>query len=188
MEQSKRDRSLGRFLSLVLRHNPRAAYITLDRHGWAEVEPLLAGCARAGHPITREDLERIVRENDKQRYCFDPEHRRIRANQGHSVPVMLELREAVPPDRLYHGTASRFLESIRRQGITRQSRQQVHLSADLETAWKVGERHGTPLILPVNAAAMARDGRKFWLSDNGVWLCEEVPWRYVLSGEILYHL
>ncbi len=183
-----RDESLGRFLSLVLRHKPEAAFLRLDEHGWADVDRLLAGCAQAGHPLNREDLERIVRENDKQRYRFDETGKRIRANQGHSVPVKLELREAVPPDRLYHGTASRFLESIRRQGITRQSRQQVHLSADLETAWKVGERHGTPLILPVNAAAMARDGRKFWLSDNGVWLCEEVPWRYVLSGEILYHL
>lgn len=183
-----RDESLGRFLSLVLRHKPEAAFISLDPHGWARVEDLLEGCARAGHPLSREDLERIVRENDKQRYRFDETGERIRASQGHSVPVELELREAVPPERLYHGTASRFLESIRRQGITRQSRRQVHLSADPKAAWKVGERHGTPVVLPVDAAAMARDGRIFWLSDNGVWLCEEVPWRYVLGGEILYHL
>ena len=186
MEQSKRDRSLGRFLSLVLRHNPRAAYITLDRHGWAEVEPLLAGCARAGHPITREDLERVVRENDKQRYCFDPEHRRIRANQGHSVPVELDLREAQPPARLYHGTAVRFLGCIRREGITRQSRQQVHLSAETKTAWQVGARHGAPVVLVVDAGAMAREGRRFWLSENGVWLCEEVPWRFIGDEGILW--
>lgn len=186
MEQSKQDVSLGRFLSLVLRHNPGAAYLTLDRQGWADVEALLAGCARAKHPLTREDLERIVRENDKQRYSFDADHKRIRANQGHSVPVELELREMTPPERLYHGTASRFLGSIRGTGITRQSRQQVHLSAEVETAWKVGARHGVPVVLPVDAGAMAREGRKFWLSENGVWLCEEVPWRFVVEEEILY--
>ncbi len=186
MPQRNRDESLGRFLSLVLRHNPAAAGIRLDPHGWADVDALLAGCAKAGKPLTREDLERIVRENEKQRYRFDETGRRIRANQGHSVPVELELREAAPPERLYHGTATRFLGSIRSQGITRQSRQQVHLSADLETAWKVGARHGTPVVLPIDAAAMARDGRVFWLSDNGVWLCREVPWQYVIEGEILY--
>jgi len=180
------DESLGRFLSLVLRHQPQAAFITLDRHGWADVEELLAGCARAGKAIDRETLERIVRENSKQRYSFSPDHRRIRANQGHSIPVELDLREMVPPPRLYHGTATRFLESIRQTGITRQSRQQVHLSATVETAIAVGARHGKPVVLPIDAAAMARDGRKFWQSENGVWLCEEVPWRYVLAEELIY--
>ena len=128
------DESLGRFLSLVLRHQPQAAYITLDRHGWADIEKLLAGCVRAGKSMDRETLERIVRENSKQRYSLSPDGKKIRANQGHSIPVELELREAEPPSRLYHGTATRFLESIRREGITRQSRQQVHLSATVETA------------------------------------------------------
>lgn len=186
MARKSRDESLGRFLSLVLRHDPGAAGITLDPYGWAGVDELLAGCARAGKPLSREDLERIVRENDKQRYRFDETGRKIRANQGHSVPVELELREAVPPDRLYHGTASRFLGSIQKQGITRQSRQQVHLSADPETARKVGARHGAPVVLPIDAAGMVRDGRRFWLSENGVWLCEEVPWRYVIVEDILY--
>ena len=181
-----RDESLGRFLSLVLRHKPEAAFLRLDEHGWADVDRLLAGCAQAGHPLNREDLERIVRENDKQRYRFDETGKRIRANQGHSVPVELDLREAQPPARLYHGTAVRFLGSIRREGITRQSRQQVHLSAETKTAWQVGARHGVPVVLPVDAAAMAADGHAFWLSDNGVWLCREVPWRYVLEGDILY--
>lgn len=186
MSETKRDASLGRFLSLVLRHQPEAAFIALDRHGWADVDALLAGCARAGKPMTRQDLERIVRENSKQRYRFNDDKTRIRANQGHSVPVELELREAAPPPVLYHGTALRFLDSIRKNGITRQSRQQVHLSATLETAWQVGARHGVPVVLPVDAAAMAADGHAFWLSDNGVWLCREVPWRYVLEGDILY--
>lgn len=186
MEQKEKDVRLGRFLSLVLRHRPEAAHITLDAGGWAEVEALLAGCARAGHPLTRGDLERIVRENDKQRYSFDESGTKIRANQGHSIPVELQLREAVPPERLYHGTATRFLGSIRREGITRQSRQQVHLSAEAETAWKVGARHGVPVVLPIDAGAMAREGRPFWRSENGVWLCEEVPWRFVVVEEILY--
>ncbi len=186
MPGKSRDETLGRFLSLVLRHKPEAAFLRLDPHGWAGVEELLAGCARAGRPLTREDLERIVREDGKQRYSFDREHRRLRANQGHSVPVELELREAIPPARLYHGTASRFLEGIRAGGITRQSRQHVHLSAELSTAWSVGARHGTPVVLPIDAAAMVREGRQFWLSENGVWLCREVPWRFVLAGEILF--
>ncbi len=142
------DESLGRFLSLVLRHQPQAAYITLDRHGWADIEKLLAGCVRAGKSMDRETLERIVRENSKQRYSLSPDGKKIRANQGHSIPVELELREAEPPSRLYHGTATRFLESIRREGITRQSRQQVHLSATVETAAAVGARHGSPVVLP----------------------------------------
>ncbi len=180
------DESLGRFLSLVLRHQPQAAYITLDRHGWADIEKLLAGCVRAGKSMDRETLERIVRENSKQRYSLSPDGKKIRANQGHSIPVELELREAEPPSRLYHGTATRFLESIRREGITRQSRQQVHLSATVETAAAVGALHGSPVVLPIDAAAMGRDGHAFWLSENGVWLCQEVPWRYVLEEELLY--
>ena len=138
MAQSKSDETLGRFLSLVLRHNPAAAQITLDEHGWADVEALLAGCARAGRRIGRDTLERIVRENSKQRYSFNGDHTKIRANQGHSIAVDVELRQAQPPARLYHGTAMRFLESIRAQGITRQSRQHVHLSADYPTALAVG--------------------------------------------------
>lgn len=182
--QSKRDIELGRFLSLVLRHNPAAAYIQLDTHGWADVEDLLEGCCRAGKRIDRETLERIVRENNKQRYRFNEEHTKIRANQGHSISVDVELRGAVPPTRLYHGTAVRFLESIRAQGITRQSRQYVHLSADVQTARKVGSRHGKPIVLPIDTGAMVQDGFRFYCSENGVWLCEKVPWKYVVECEI----
>lgn len=186
MEQSKRDVDLGRFLSLVLRHNPGAACLTLDPHGWADVGALLDGCRRAGKPIDRETLERIVRENNKQRYRFNEDGTKIRANQGHSVPVDLGLVPAVPPVRLYHGTAARFLDGIREKGIVRGSRQQVHLSAEIETAWKVGARHGKPVVLPIGAGRMSRDGIPFFRSENGVWLCEEVPWRYVLAAEILF--
>ena len=186
MEQSKRDIEPGRFLSLVLRHNPAAAQIRLDAHGWADVDALLAGCARAGKRIDRETLERIVRENNKQRYSFNGDHTKIRANQGHSIAVDVGLNQAPPPDRLYHGTAARFLESIRAEGITRQSRQHVHLSSDPETARKVGSRHGAPAVLPVDAGRMARDGFLFYRSVNGVWLCEQVPWKYVLESELSY--
>ena len=186
MEQSKRDVELGRFLSLVLRHNPAAAGIRLDEHGWADVGALLSGCARAGKRIDRETLERIVRENSKQRYSFNGDHTKIRANQGHSIAVDVELREMQPPARLYHGTAARFLERIRAEGITRQSRQYVHLSADAETAYRVGSRHGAPVVLPLDTAAMAQDGYRFFRSENGVWLCEQAPWRYVLEDEIKY--
>lgn len=186
MPQSKKDVELGRFLSLVLRHNPAAAGIQLDAHGWAPVDALLAGCRRAGKPIDRETLERIVRENDKQRYRFNGDHTQIRANQGHSVPVDVELRQQEPPPVLYHGTAARFLPSLREQGITPQSRLYVHLSADLPTALRVGARHGAPAALPIDAQAMARDGHRFYRSENGVWLCKQIPWQYVQQERIRY--
>ena len=183
MKQNNRDVELGRFLSLVLRHNPAAAYIGLDENGWADVDSLLAGCNRAGRKIDRETLERIVRENSKQRYKFNEDHTRIRASQGHSVAVDVEMRECAPPEWLYHGTTSRSLESIRSEGIKKGSRQHVHLSRDTETATQVGQRHGKPLLLRVSAAAMHRDSHKFWLSENGVWLCEHVPLAYVTQVE-----
>lgn len=177
--QKKQDEDLGRFLSLVLRHNPLAAGVRLDSHGWVQVDDLLAGVSKTGRSLSKETLERIVRENNKQRYSFNEDHTRIRANQGHSIPVDLELKECVPPDILYHGTASRFMGGIRQKGITRQSRQHVHLSADIKTAKAVGCRHGVPVILKINSKAMAADGYHFYQSENGVWLCEQVPKQYV---------
>lgn len=176
------DVRLGRFISLVLRHQPDAAGITLDEHGWADVEELLAGVNRTGRTIDRETLERIVRENDKQRYSFSPDHKRLRANQGHSIPVDVELKEALPPARLYHGTAKRFLDGIYAEGIKKGERQYVHLSEDYDTAVKVGVRHGSPAVLVLDAAAMAADGVTFYRSENGVWLCDYVPTRYILEA------
>lgn len=184
MEQSKQDVELGRFLSLVLRHNPSAAGISLDSHGWAEVSALLTGVSKTGRRISQEILERIVRENNKQRYSFNEDHTKIRANQGHSVNVDLELEPRTPPAILYHGTASRFLHNIQANGIARQSRQHVHLSADIKTATAVGARHGIPVVLSIDAAAMAKDGFLFYLSENGVWLCEQVPWKYIMRDKI----
>jgi len=179
IQQSKNDVELGRFISLVLRHTPSAAGIQLDENGWAEVNELLAGANRARKWIDMETLERIVRENNKQRYSFNEDHTKIRANQGHSIQVDVELKAQIPPDTLYHGTATRFLDSIRQQGLTKQNRQHVHLSADATTATNVGSRHGKPVVLSVNAAAMVADGYTFYLSENGVWLCDAVPWEYI---------
>ncbi len=181
MDQSNSDVKLGRFLSLVLRHNPGAAGITLDEHGWADVNELLAGVNRAGRKIDMDTLERIVRENNKRRYSFNGDHTRIRANQGHSISVDVELKEAEPPRYLYHGTASRFLPAIQREGIRRMSRQYVHLSGEFETAVAVGRRHGNPVVITIDAAAMRRDGITFYCSENGVWLCEHVEPKYFVS-------
>ncbi|MCI8422306.1 MAG: RNA 2'-phosphotransferase [Lawsonibacter sp.] len=183
MEQSSADIKMGRFLSLVLRHNPGAAGITLDEHGWADVQALLDGVNRTGRCLDMETLERIVRENNKQRYAFSEDHTRIRANQGHSLQVDVELRQAVPPQLLYHGTAARFFPSIQREGIRRMSRQYVHLSETFQTAMDVGRRHGAPLVITLDAAAMARDGIPFFRAENGVWLCEQVPTQYFLKRQ-----
>ena len=142
---------------------------------------LLAGVNRTGRRIDLPTLERIVRENNKRRYAFSEDHTKIRANQGHSIPVDVELREEKPPRYLYHGTATRFLPAIQGEGIRRMGRQYVHLSGDFETAMAVGKRHGIPVVITIDAAAMARDGVTFYRSENGVWLCEHVPARYFLT-------
>jgi len=178
--QSGSDVKLGRFLSLVLRHNPDAAGISLDEHGWADVQELLAGVCRSGRQIDMETLERIVRENNKQRYSFNEDHTKIRANQGHSVQVDVELTAVKPPRYLYHGTAARFLTAIQQEGIKKMSRQYVHLSGDFQTAMAVGRRHGSPVVITIDAEAMAHDGETFYLSANGVWLCEYVAPKYFL--------
>ena len=181
MDQSKNDVKLGKFLSLVLRHNPQAAGITLDEHGWADVQELLSGVRHSGRQIDIETLERIVRENNKQRYSFNADHTKIRANQGHSLQVDVELTAVKPPRYLYHGTATRFLVAIRQEGIRKMSRQYVHLSSDFQTAMEVGRRHGSPVVLTIHAEAMAQDGVIFYQSKNGVWLCEYVAPEYLLT-------
>jgi len=179
MEENKNDIKLGRFLCLILRHHPEAAGITLDEHGWADVGELLDGVCSTGRWIDRETLERIVREDNKQRYSFSEDHTKIRANQGHSIPVDVELRKVQPPRYLYHGTATQFLPSIQVEGIKRMNRQYVHLSPDYQTAIAVGRRYGVPVVLQVDARAMAQNGMTFFCSENGVWLCEYVPPEYL---------
>lgn len=169
---------LSVFISLVLRHKPDAAYITLDEHGWANVEELLNGINNTGRKIDMEILEEIVATDNKQRYSFNQDKTLIRANQGHSIPVDVELEEREPPEFLYHGTAARFLDSIMNEGLKPMSRLYVHLSKDTETALKVGKRHGDPVILEICSRDMYKDGYKFYLSENGVWLTEKVDVKY----------
>lgn len=181
--RSTNDIKLGRFLSLVLRHDPSAAGISLDEHGWADVDVLLNGVRETGRQIDRETLERIVRENNKQRYSFNADCTKIRANQGHSLQVDVELKEAEPPRYLYHGTAVRFLFAIQTEGIRKMARQYVHLSGDYQTAVSVGRRHGAPVVLRIDAGTMAENGVRFYRSENGVWLCEHVPPEYFCVPE-----
>ena len=166
--------SLSRFISLVLRHKPEAIGITLDEHGWADVNELIAGVNRT-QPLDMETLEEIVRTDEKQRYSFSGDKTLIRANQGHSIPVDVELPQSEPPELLYHGTAERFTAAIEAGGLRPMSRLYVHLSKDAETARKVGSRHGKPVIYEVLAGEMSRRGFEFWLSVNGVWLTRAVP-------------
>lgn len=167
------------FISLVLRHKPDAAGIKLDEHGWANVDELISGINETGRVITMEMLEEIVATDSKKRYSFSDDKTLIRANQGHSVPVDVELKEQEPPEFLYHGTTDKFLESISENGIKHMSRLYVHLSSNIETAIKVGKRHGNPIVLKVRSGDMAKDGIKFYLSENGVWLTKYVDSKYV---------
>ena len=170
---------ISKFLSLVLRHRPETIGITLAPDGWVDVDELLEACRAHGRAISRRVLHEVVATNDKRRFSFSPDGRQIRANQGHSVEVELGLEPVEPPELLYHGTVARFLGSIRARGLVRGSRQHVHLSADRQTAQRVGQRRGRPVVLVVEAARMHGDGHRFYLSENGVWLVEAVPADYL---------
>ncbi len=170
-----RTTQLSRFLSFVLRHKPDSIGLTLDRQGWVLVDDLIAKSHAAGTRFNRETLLQVVESNDKKRFSLSADGTMIRAAQGHSVVVELGLDSQEPPGTLYHGTATRFLDSILLEGLKPKSRQQVHLSADAETAHRVGKRHGNPVILKVEAVRMSQKGFRFFLSDNGVWLVDHVP-------------
>ena len=172
------DRSTSKYISLIIRHKPEVIGITLDEHGWAVVEDLIAGVGKT-HPLDMKTLERIVEQDEKQRYSFNEDKTLIRANQGHSITVDVELPEVKPPDILFHGTGLKYKESIDAQGLIPKSRLYVHLSGDRETARKVGQRHGKPVIYAVDAAAMHADGYRFFRSVNGVWLTKRVPKEYL---------
>jgi putative RNA 2'-phosphotransferase len=171
--------SLSKFCSLVLRHQPEKIGLVLDANGWADVSQLVTQARQHGVSLTAPLLEQIVSQNSKNRFEFSEDHLRIRARQGHSVDVDLELSVVQPPQLLYHGTATRFVESIRSKGLIPGSRQHVHLSADAETARMVGQRHGKPVVLTVEAQAMAQSGHTFHLSSNGVWLTTNVPAQFI---------
>lgn len=170
--------STSRFISLILRHKPEVIGITLDEHGWASVEDLIAGVNRT-RSLDMAGLEEIVRTDEKQRYAFNDDKTKIRVNQGHSVPVDVELEAVTPPEILYHGTGEKYVESIEAQGLIPKTRLYVHLSGDYETALKVGSRHGRPRIYQVHSGRMAAEGYTFYRSVNGVWLTKAVPLKYL---------
>ena len=176
----------SKFISLILRHKPDVIGITLDEHGWANVDELIAGVSKT-HSINMDILEQIVAEDEKQRYSFNEDKTLIRANQGHSIPVDVELEEKEPPEILFHGTGEKYVDSINKSGLIPKSRLYVHLSSNEETAYKVGTRHGKPVIYKVKSKEMYRDGYKFFCSVNGVWLTKAVPVRYIeISGKLSF--
>ena len=164
----------SKFLSFVLRHNPQAIGLQLDEQGWASVDELIAAATERGTKLSREMIRDVVATNDKKRFALSEDGSRIRANQGHSVKVDLGLEPVTPPEFLFHGTATRFMTSIRTQGLKPSGRHHVHLSPDRETALKVGSRHGVPVILRVEAGRMHAEGAVFYRSENGVWLTDRV--------------
>lgn len=176
----KREVKISKFLSLVLRHKPEEIGLKLNEAGWVPVAELMAACRENGFEFTVEELRSLVANSEKKRFSFSEDELLIRANQGHSVEVELGYQPAKPPETLFHGTAERFLASIKAQGLLKGNRHHVHLSADLETAIKVGQRHGKPVVLRVNSEKMQQDGLIFYLSTNGVWLTEHVPVPYLV--------
>jgi len=172
--------AISKYLSLILRHKPSTIDITLDRHGWADINELLDGMNRVrGTSVTFEDIQEVVLNNDKQRFAFNDDCTKIRANQGHSIQVDVELKEMRPPNILYHGTSSSVMTQIMNDGIKSQSRLYVHMSTDTKTASNVGGRHGVPVVLTIDAEKMHEDGFKFYLSENNVWLTDFVPADYI---------
>lgn len=172
-------KSISKFLSLVLRHQPQEIGLILNENGWADVAELMQKSATKGKRFSMAELEEIVTTNDKKRFCFNEDKTQIRANQGHSVEIDLALQPVAPPEVLYHGTAQKNLDSILAKGIQKMNRQHVHLSKDTETAHIVGSRHGKPVILTINATQMQQDGLLFYQSDNGVWLTDSVDPKYI---------
>ncbi|AXG78832.1 RNA 2'-phosphotransferase [Streptomyces paludis] len=175
--EERRAVKVSKYLAKHLRHQPERLGITLDENGWVAIDTLLRATAAHGFGLTRAELDHVVTINDKQRFTIDGD--RIRAAQGHTVAVDLDLPLATPPAYLYHGTVARNLDAIRAEGLRPMRRHHVHLSADRETATRVGARRGRPVVLPVDAAAMHGAGLVFRVSANGVWLTDSVPTRYI---------
>ncbi|HEX5083444.1 MAG TPA: RNA 2'-phosphotransferase [Blastocatellia bacterium] len=171
---------ISKFLSLILRHQPEKIGLRLSESGWTPVEELIEASRRHGVEFTLEELQNVVASNDKKRFSLSEDGLRIRANQGHSIEVDLGYAPNIPPEILYHGTAERFLASIKQQGLVKGKRHHVHLSADADVAMKVGLRHGRPVVLRIEAGRMHRDGLFFYLSANGVWLTDSVPVQYLV--------
>lgn len=172
-------KKISKFLSLVLRHDPARIGIQLDEQGWTDSSALIEACNQYGVPLDAQLLEEIVRASDKQRFALSDDKTRIRANQGHSVSVDLDLDIVTPPRHLFHGTVEKYVTSIRENGLDKGERHHVHLSADIDTASKVGERRGKPVILVINALDMHQQGHVFHRSANGVWLVDHAPASFI---------
>lgn len=170
---------VSKYLSKHLRHEPERLGLTLEDGGWVKVDDLLKACAENNFPVSPDELREVVGKNDKQRFSFDASGEKIRANQGHSVAVDLQLKPQIPPARLFHGTAERNVSMIRERGLLKMARHHVHLSAETETARAVGTRYGKPVIFEIDTAAMRADGFEFFVSENGVWLVESVPPKFL---------
>lgn len=180
MQETKNDADirLSKYMSYLLRHHPEKGNLTLDEHGWADVSQLLIALNRKQNTDMKR-LEKIVRCDEKQRYAFNGNHTKIRANQGHSIPVDVELKQAVPPRVLFHGTGEKSVPAIEKEGLKPMSRLYVHLSVSYETARKTGQRHGKPAVFLIDAEKMYEDGIPFYLSANGIWLVKHVPPKYL---------
>lgn len=171
------DTKTSRYISLILRHKPEAIGAKLDNEGWCDVDVLLKGCN-----ISIVDLERIVKEDNKGRYSFNSDKTKIRANQGHSIKVDLNLKKQLPPDILYHGTSKKYLNSILEKGLVKGERHHVHLSDELDTAFNVGSRRkGTVVIFAIDTKKMINDNIEFYKSENNVWLCDYVSSKYFIK-------
>ncbi|UHO38356.1 RNA 2'-phosphotransferase [Chryseobacterium capnotolerans] len=170
---------ISKFLSLILRHQPETIGLKLDENGWADVEELRVKSAQKRVHFSVEELDEVVETNNKKRFAFNDDKTKIRASQGHSIDINLALEAIQPPEFLYHGTAEANISSILEKGIEKRTRQHVHLSADKETATKVGMRHGKPIILTIRTGKMHEDGLSFFQSANGVWLTEFIDPKYI---------
>lgn len=179
----KRKTKISKFLSLILRHQPEVVGLSLEENGWIEVQKLIKACADYGKSFTFAELKSVVETNDKKRFAFNEDERKIRANQGHSIEIEIEFEKKLPPEILYHGTAEKNVGVIFAEGLKKMSRHHVHLSAETETATKVGMRYGKPVIFQVDTVAMIAEGFEFYVSANGVWLVEYVPPKFLkLNG------
>jgi putative RNA 2'-phosphotransferase len=179
---SKHQAEISKFLSFVLRHQPAAIGIVLDLEGWTDIATLTAAAAKDGKQLDRDSIQAVVATSDKKRFAISEDGLRIRAVQGHSTDsVDINYVEKVPPKFLYHGTATRFIESIRSHGLQPGSRKYVHLSQDEKTALAVGQRHGKPVVLKLEALLMHEQGFKFFQADNGVWLTSAIPMALIIE-------
>ncbi|MBC8754160.1 RNA 2'-phosphotransferase [Kordia sp. YSTF-M3] len=176
---SKKNKNTSKFLSYVLRHHPEKLGITLDENGWTSVAILLEKINDGNYSLSMEELEDIVATNNKKRFAFNEDKTNIRASQGHSVSIDLGIASKQPPEYVYHGTVEKFIESIQNKGLIKGSRQHVHLSADKETAINVGSRRGKPIILTIRSGEMHQENYAFYQSENGVWLTDEVPTKFI---------